>query len=655
MHKYNNDDMQGIHGNHTTGERNIAQSDTVLGLPRELAKKELIGAFSEPVQYDGYPEIPNADELWQVFQNIMTTMDSPYVIIAGIKYVGKTTFIRNIAKRMNEHQGKNVQLLEGRTLMRILPEVTSPDNTPEAEAFTEYLRRYRCEDCKGIALYTDDQQVAAELLSTPGVKIPIVVEAHEDFNIRKINIHTDGGYPVLGLFPDPELKDNIELLDGIVNEHKDDYIRKFGWMPSRNVIGVITKATTMDADVSTYSIEDALFVINAMCSEYASTHKTAKKPTVRDAFRFIRDAFGITREQYDAIPETMSSESFDDDTERQQDKQPGESKQGDDSGFAFSSRKDLEQRIKSKVIGQDDAIEQMITPILRRKAGLSDEGKPIASMLFAGPSGVGKTEAAKALAKALFDDDEAFKRIDCGELNDKGSASRLIGTTQGYLGFDQAGELTDFISKHPHSVILFDEIEKAHPAVYDTVLLQLLDAGRITGTISVNDEQGKASSKNETVDATGCVIIMTSNLGSDSVGDIGMTTHGFGISTVDVKKKLKQDVMSAVTARFRAEQINRFDQIIIFNALDEKSLEKVFALKWNPYHERLQKKGIHVEIGDSVPAWFAAKSRKDKFGARNLMRTMNNNLINKLADGIVDGTLKKHISVEINDGDIIMK
>jgi DNA polymerase III delta prime subunit len=635
----------------SVGGKNINIKNMNLGLPRELAKRELIESFAEPLDYNDCPSISGFTELWQIFQSLMTTMKTPYIIISGIKYVGKTTFIRNIAKAMKESDGNAVKMLDGRTVMRILPEVTSSTLTPESEAFMEYVKEYKTEDCKGIVLYTDDQQVAGELLSTPGMKIPIIVEADDSFNITKINIHTNGGYPILRLNPDTAIKDNIDLLCGIVEEKKDEYMRKFGWVPSRNVVSVITKATTIGATSEDYSITDALFVIDSMCSEFASTHNCKRKPTMKDAYRFIKDSFGIDRKTYDDIPDFMPEQR----EEEQEKKDSSKSTGADKDGFAFKDRADLENKLKSRVIGQDEAIEKIIAPIIRRKAGLSDDTKPIANMLFAGPSGVGKTEAAKALASALFDDEKSFKRIDCGELNTRGSSSRLLGTTQGYLGYDKCGELSDFIYTHPHSVVLFDEIEKAEPALYDSVLLQLLDSGRLTGTVKTKGERGQDDVESKTIDATGCVIIMTSNLGSDMVGDYGMETHGFGIHEDNVHERLRQDVMTAVEHQFRTEQVNRFDQIIIFNTLDEQSLEKVFKLKWSPFCEKLNSKGIKVTISDDVPRWFADKSRKDKFGARNLLRTMNANLINHLADGIVDGSLKKNILVKVHDKDIVME
>lgn len=634
------------------GGKNINIKNMNLGLPRELAKRELIEAFAEPLDYNGCPSLSGFTELWQIFQSLMTTVEAPYIIVSGIKYVGKTTFIKNIAKSMKESNGNAVKMLDGRTVMRILPEVTASTLTPESEAFMEYVKEYKTEDCKGIVLYTDDQQVASELLSTPGIKIPIIVEADDSFNITKINIHTNGGYPILRLNPDTAIQDNIDLLCGIVEEKKDDYMRKFGWVPSHNVIGVLTKATTIGATSDDYSITDALFVINSMCSEFASTHNCQKKPTVKDAYKFIKESYGIDKKTYNEIPESMPEHREDE----QEEKEETEAKaSNDDDGFAFKDRADLENKLKSRVIGQDDAIEKIIIPIIRRKAGLSDNTKPIANMLFAGPSGVGKTEAAKALASALFNDESSFKRIDCGELNSKGSSSRLLGTSQGYIGYDKCGELSDFIYTHPHSVILFDEIEKAEPAVYDSVLLQLLDSGRLTGTVKTKGERGQDDVESKTIDATGCVIIMTSNLGSDMIGDYGMETHGFGIHENNVNERLHQDVMTAVEHQFRTEQVNRFDQIIIFNTLDEQSLERVFKLKWSPFSEKLNAKGIKVTMSDDVPRWFADKSRKDKFGARNLLRTMNANLINHLADGIVDGSLKKNISVKVQNKDIVME
>ena len=205
--------------------------------------------------------------------------------------------------------------------------------------------------------------------------------------------------------------------------------------------------------------------------------------------------------------------------------------------------------------------------------------------------------------------------------------------------YEEGGALTKFIKDNPTSVILFDEIEKADPAIYDRILLQLLDAGRLTG------------SYDGTVDATGCIIIMTSNLGSNKMGDHGMEITGFG-TVMNSQSELDKQVMTAVEHKFRVEQINRFDAVVVFHPLDMTSLEKVFLMKWNPYLKRLDAQGHHVIMSDQVPKWFATKSRKDKYGARNLIRTMNNVLVNPMADGIIDKTLTETINIDVVDNDI---
>lgn len=636
-------------------------------LPRELQKKQLIEAFTEPLLGDDNiaPVHPNNFEsCMQSLQTLIACNETPYAIITGDRYVGKTTIVKCFAEHiMNSNHV--IKLLAGRKIMHVLPDVCNVLVTAEKEAFDAWLKQYRFEDCNGIMLYTDNWQVAATLLSLPGLKIPLIVESGEDFDFSKINVVTaHSGYPVLPLVPDTKISVNQDVMEGVVNDRKQYYTDRFGWMPSSTVIRMITKALSMNNSASSFSFKDTLTVIDVFCSEYASTHSVSSRPTANSVFKFLNDNYGITKDDYNKIPDEMPMRSSTTDnvtvqeiaeqlskamsevlggTHPSQQNKNGKAKKpvNDGSELKFDSKDSLRKALKSKVIGQDKAIERVIPALMRRKAGLGDPSKPIASLLFAGPSGVGKTELAKAIATAAFGSEDELLRIDCGELSDKWAVSRLLGSMPGYVGSEQGGQLSNFVMKHPNSVLLFDEIEKADPAIYDAILLQLLDAGRIT------------SGKNETVDCTGCIVIMTSNLGADKVADKGMVSHGFtSVDMTDTNERLEHEVMQAVKERFRQEQVNRFDDIIVFNPLSVDDLKSIFDLKWAPYHDRLTKRGSNVTLTPAVREWFATKSKKDKFGARNIIRMMNDKLINPLADDIVDNKLSSEITADIKDGKI---
>lgn len=626
-------------------------------LPRELQKIQLIEAFTEPLlAQDENPVRPNnIDEFINGMQGTMATGDTPYVVVAGGRFTGKTTVCKNLAYRIKDKHGKCMKLLAGRRIMRILPEVYSVSVTPEAEAYAYWANHYRFEDVRGVVLYTDNQQVAEDLLSIPGLKVPLIIEAHEGFDFSKINVKTNGSYPVMPILPDNIIAENQRVMCSVINDRKERYIERFGWVPSAPIINTITKALSMGSSITDFNFEDVLSVIDEMCGEYASSHAAGSKPTVNSAFKFLKKNYGLTKEEYDSIPAVMPTkskkhndavQSIVDQIEKMIGASKPDNENKDDNKavkheLMFDNKETLLNGLESKVIGQNEAIKKVIPALVRRKVGLSDPNKPVANLLFAGPSGVGKTELAKSIASTAFGGEENLLRIDCGELSDKWAVSRLLGSMPGYVGYENGGQLSNFISKHPNSVLLFDEIEKADASIYDAILLQLLDAGRIT------------SGKNETIDCTGCIVIMTSNLGADRISDNGIIQHGFtSVDTDDDNAKLNHEVMQAVKEKFRPELINRFDEIIVFNPLTLNDLEKIFNLKWKPFYERLASKGAEVQLDNSVSKWFAEKSKKDKFGARNIIRMMNKNLVDPLADEILDGKLSNKIHVSIVDNKI---
>ena len=290
--------------------------------------------------------------------------------------------------------------------------------------------------------------------------------------------------------------------------------------------------------------------------------------------------------------------------------------------------------LHKRVIGQDEAVELVIEAIIRSKAGIKDPTKPIGSFLFLGPTGVGKTELAKALAENLFDDENNMVRIDMSEYMEKYSVSRLIGAPPGYVGYDEGGQLTEAVRRRPYSVVLFDEVEKAHPDVFN-VLLQVLDDGHIT------DSQGRK------VDFSNTVIIMTSNAGAKAIIDPKKLGFAAKEDKAGDYKKMKQGVMEEVKQIFRPEFLNRIDEMIVFHTLDKENMKKIVSLLCNEFTGRLEKQmNIHLKLRNSAKELIVEKGTDTKYGARPLRRALQTELEDKLADAILNGDIRPGDHVE---------
>ena len=268
----------------------------------------------------------------------------------------------------------------------------------------------------------------------------------------------------------------------------------------------------------------------------------------------------------------------------------------------------MEQRLHQRVIGQEEAVEAISDAIRRSRAGLNDPKRPIGSFIFLGPTGVGKTELARTLAEYLFDDEEAMVRIDMSEYMEKHTVSRLIGAPPGYIGYEEGGQLTEAVRRRPYRVILFDEIEKAHPDVFN-VLLQILEDGRLT------DGHG------HTVDFRNTVIIMTSNLGT---GELGREAIGFSRKREDrdEERRLRASIEAALKQAFRPEFLNRIDEIIIFHSLTEEQIMSIVDLQVRAVAERMAEHGIAIQLTTAAKAWLAKEGYDRNFGARPLRRTV---------------------------------
>ena len=267
----------------------------------------------------------------------------------------------------------------------------------------------------------------------------------------------------------------------------------------------------------------------------------------------------------------------------------------------------------------------------RSRAGLQDEHRPLGSFIFLGPTGVGKTELAKALAEFLFDDEAAMVRIDMSEYMEKHSVSRLIGAPPGYVGYDEGGQLTEAVRRRPYSVVLFDEIEKAHPDVFN-VLLQVLDDGRIT------DGQGR------TVDFTNTVLIMTSNIGSR-----------FILDEQDVASR-NEKALDALRGHFRPEFLNRVDEIIIFDRLGEADLKQIVQIQLQRVRRRLEARNLKLELSDAAAALVASHGYDPVYGARPLKRAIQRDILDPLSIAILEGRYPEGsvIHLEATDGRIVM-
>jgi ATP-dependent Clp protease ATP-binding subunit ClpC len=286
----------------------------------------------------------------------------------------------------------------------------------------------------------------------------------------------------------------------------------------------------------------------------------------------------------------------------------------------------LEDALHARVVDQDEAVAAVADAIRRSRSGLSDPKRPIGSFLFLGPTGVGKTELAKTLADFLFDDDEALLRIDMSEYMEPHTVSRLFGSPPGYVGFDQGGQLTEAVRRRPYQVILFDEIEKAHPEVFNA-LLQILDDGRLT------DGHGR------TVDFRNTVIIMTSNVGSIRAYEKRRDTLGFGTSASDLREEevVRQRLLEELKRTFRPEFLNRIDEIIVFQRLPETSLYKVVDKMLRDLRARLADQGLALELTDASRGWLVHNGYDETFGARPLRRLIQKEVENVLAREVLAG------------------
>ncbi|MET0956319.1 MAG: ATP-dependent Clp protease ATP-binding subunit, partial [Cryobacterium sp.] len=304
----------------------------------------------------------------------------------------------------------------------------------------------------------------------------------------------------------------------------------------------------------------------------------------------------------------------------------------------------LEEDLHQRVVGQDDAVTVIAKAVRRNRTGMGDASRPVGSFLFLGPTGVGKTELAKSLAQSLFGDEKAMLRFDMSEFGERHTVSRLVGAPPGYVGYDEAGQLTEHVRRNPYSVVLLDEIEKAHPDVFN-LLLQVLDDGRLT------DGQGR------TVDFRNTVVIMTSNIGSEVLasrsGALGFTAdldgagNGFGS-----EKALRDRVMAKLREAMRPEFLNRIDEVVLFRKLDQPQLRQIVRLLLTQTEGRLAAQGHALTVSDEAVDWIAETGYEPEYGARPLRRVIQRQLDDKIADLLVASELGDGgvVAVTVQDG-----
>ncbi|MFG3206386.1 ATP-dependent Clp protease ATP-binding subunit [Streptomyces sp. NPDC048192] len=299
----------------------------------------------------------------------------------------------------------------------------------------------------------------------------------------------------------------------------------------------------------------------------------------------------------------------------------------------------LEEHLHQRVVGQEEAVAVVSEAVLRSRAGLASPNRPIGSFLFLGPTGVGKTELARALAEALFGSEDRMVRLDMSEYQERHTVSRLVGAPPGYVGHEEAGQLTEVVRRHPYSLLLLDEVEKAHPDVFN-ILLQVLDDGRLT------DSQGR------TVDFTNTVIVMTSNLGSEAITRRGAGI-GFGPGGADADEEARREqILRPLREHFRPEFLNRIDEIVVFRQLTGAQLRQITDLLLESTRRLLDGQGVSVDFTDAAVDWIAERGYQPEYGARPLRRTIQREVDNQLSRLLLNGTISEgsRVTVDVRDG-----
>jgi ATP-dependent Clp protease ATP-binding subunit ClpB len=302
----------------------------------------------------------------------------------------------------------------------------------------------------------------------------------------------------------------------------------------------------------------------------------------------------------------------------------------------------MEERLAQRVVGQVEAVTAVSDSIRRSRAGLSDEERPIGSFIFLGSTGVGKTELARALAEFLFDDEHAIVRIDMSEYTERHSVSRLIGSPPGYVGYEEGGQLTEAVRRKPYSVVLLDEIEKAHPEVFN-VLLQVLDDGRLT------DNKGR------TVNFKNTIVIMTSNIGAPLIMEKSQKITDQ--NREEIFEEIRHRVMEMLRQGLRPEFLNRIDDIIVFHALSSAEIQQIVKLQFERIRNKLARDGVDITLTEGASNYLGRHGYQPEFGARPIKRLMQREIVNELAKKVLEGEINKEdkITVDFKGGSLVFE
>ncbi|MDF2677596.1 MAG: ATP-dependent Clp protease ATP-binding subunit [Bacillota bacterium] len=402
------------------------------------------------------------------------------------------------------------------------------------------------------------------------------------------------------------------------------------------------KSSTAPKDLK--ELEDKLKEVNNEKRGAISNQNFEKAASLRDEEKKIQDELMSQKEKWASKNSKDSSIGYEEiaDVVAQWTGIPVKKLQGEESSRLLN----MEEILHNRVIGQEKAVEAISKAIRRSRVGLKDPKKPIGSFIFLGPTGVGKTELTKALAESMFGDENAMIRIDMSEYMEKHSVSKLVGSPPGYVGFDEGGQLTEKVRRKPYSVILFDEIEKAHPDVFN-IMLQILDDGRLT------------DSKGRTVDFKNTVIIMTSNVGASTIKK--QRTLGFASNSTNEEKneydKMKEHVMSQLKETFRPEFLNRIDEIIVFHSLNQEHIREIVSLMIDNLSKRLEQLNIKIELDDKALDFLAKEGFDPMYGARPLQREIRRKIEDRLSEELLKGTVQNldTIKISADDKDLIFE
>ncbi len=469
------------------------------------------------------------------------------------------------------------------------------------------------------------------------------------------------------MIEEPSVEDTIKILEGLRDRYEahhgvkitDEAIKAAAELSSRYItdrflpdkaIDLIDEAASM-IRINSYvapsnlkELEERLEELAQEKEEAINTQNYEKAAKIRDMEKSIREQLQEEKNRWEKEKQTSSMVVGHDEIAKIVSDWTGVpvSKMTTEESERLLK---LEELLHEKVVGQEPAVEAVASAVRRARVGLKDPKKPVGTFIFVGPTGVGKTYLAKALAETLFGDEDAMIRIDMSEYMEKHSVSRLVGSPPGYVGYDEGGQLTEAVRRKPYSVVLFDEIEKAHPDVFN-IMLQILDDGRLT------------DSKGRTVDFKNTVIIMTSNVGAASIRK--QNVLGFATATDEEKEeyeRMKETILDELKRTFRPEFLNRIDEVIVFHSLKEEDVKKIVKIMIKDLEKRMKKLNINIKVTDKTIDYISKEGFDPVYGARPLERTITKMIEDQLAEEILKGNVSKedNIIIDYKDNKLVFE